>query len=441
LRYPAELLPKKIINTMEFENILKTKSATQFGRSSHFTNLEQLLRSSLSMLQLETTEKCNLRCGYCVYSGQLPDVRQHSKSTMSIDIAFRAIDYLAQNSVDNDEISITFYGGEPLINFKLIKQSVEYSIKKFDTKELYFSMTTNATLLTKEIAEFLARTKNFTVVVSCDGPQEIHDKYRKNTAGEGSFKLTMQGLRNLKEAFGKNFNSRVGLSMVYAPPYSETKLNTIKRFLDACPVIPKKSETIFLTYPRPGSIPLTYESKGQGEDKSFIEWATENFIESYLKGSRIAPVIKNPINSRLLRLFKRQVFSQPVEKYSLNGCCIPGVRKIFVTAKGDFHICERVHGAPPIGNVNTGIDLNVIKKIFVQEYAEKSLMLCSNCWAINLCRICYESCFFNQEINIDKKLGDCRNHRSILLTDLKLFCALLEKNPEGLNYLDNFTVK
>ncbi len=98
-----------------------------------------------------------------------------------------------------NEFYITFYGGEPLLNFSLIKQCVEYVKTLNCSNTIMYSLTTNLTLMTQEIAEYLASVPNFTVVCSIDGNQELHDEHRKGLDGKGSFEYTMEGLKKISE--------------------------------------------------------------------------------------------------------------------------------------------------------------------------------------------------------------------------------------------------
>ncbi len=85
-----------------------------------------------------------------------------------------------------NEFYITFYGGEPLLNFSLIKQCVEYVKTLNCSNTIMYSLTTNLTLMTQEIAEYLASVPNFTVVCSIDGNQELHDEHRKGSDGKAA---------------------------------------------------------------------------------------------------------------------------------------------------------------------------------------------------------------------------------------------------------------
>lgn len=124
--------------------------------SSHF--IEQELRGCVFNLVLQVTQNCNLRCSYCAYSGAYYN-RTHSQKRMSFEMAKKAIDFLFSHSSERDQLVIGFYGGEPLLEFDLITQIVEYSESIGWGKKLRYVVTTNATLLTDKVLDFFVVTR------------------------------------------------------------------------------------------------------------------------------------------------------------------------------------------------------------------------------------------------------------------------------------------
>ena len=115
---------KQIMESVNNENILKAPLLETFS-GEQVTDLKKSLENKLGQITFEVTQKCNLRCDYCIYQEENPKFRDFSQhGDMSFEIAKKVIDY----SLDKmkDEFYITFYGGEPLLNFKLIKQCIEY---------------------------------------------------------------------------------------------------------------------------------------------------------------------------------------------------------------------------------------------------------------------------------------------------------------------------
>jgi len=435
---------KGIKYAVENEHILKSIRPKQFFSPAHFGNLEPKVNTELEQIILEVTERCNLRCGYCIYGTQFEQRRNHSNVDMSEEIARAAIQYLKDHS-SSGQIALTFYGGEPLLRFDLIKYCIDYAIKTISNPELYFSLTTNLTLVNKEIAEYLASIENLSLVCSIDGPKDIHDSYRKDIKGNGSFNRAIQGLKYLIEAFGNSASGRLSISMVFAPPYSNEKLERINGFFNQLDWLPVSIGKI-VTYPETNSVlEATVDArKTPFDDNLEIEhtmsvWSKQQF-SSHLENKQVNFFTKKNVDDSLVWLHQREIFSKPIEEYRFNGCCIPAKRKIYVTAKGDFQLCERIDGAPSFGNVFTGIDLQRLKSAFVDDYSAASIKYCSDCWAIRICTMCYSNCFSNGEWDMNNKNLHCILARDSLENGLISYHEYMEKNPDGLRYLNDIEI-
>jgi uncharacterized protein len=420
---------KKVV---ENENILLAFPAKQFGLGVHYSDLEYRMHNELAMIQLEVTEACNLRCRYCIYNPQYSEKRNHGTKTMTRDVAFRAIDYLYSHSNDKEKVSVTFYGGEPLLNFPLIKECLSYSKHVIKNKAVGYSITTNATLVNKQIAELLF-INNANVLVSLDGPEEIHNSWRTYPSGTGSFANTLNGLRMLCEAFKTDLN-RIGLSMVYTPPWSASKIERMLALWTDHKWLPKDIR-VSITYPSVGTIPREYYDNIDQVDWSLYKWAKDDFLNSYRKKEIPHPIASSILEAKLAKLVQRPIYDRPLNKYCLNGCCVPAVRKLYVCADGNFRLCERIGKSPRIGNVFTGLDANSASYNYIERYEEASLLFCSNCWAIQLCNTCYQQSFYNGEIDIYRKERHCNIFRRAHENNLILYCTLIEQNEEGLDYL------
>lgn len=155
------------------------------------------LLSPITKMELFLTEACNLQCNYCFVA------TKKTYKRMSKEVAQRAIDFLMKESRNEKEVSITFFGGEPLLIFPLMKFVAEYTTEKASQlgKEVKFACTTNATLLTEEHLRF-AQQYGFLYLLSIDGVKEVHDKYRVKANGQGSFDDIMKKLPMLKRLQG-----------------------------------------------------------------------------------------------------------------------------------------------------------------------------------------------------------------------------------------------
>lgn len=149
--------------------------------------LEQLLKSCVCDLVLQVTKDCNFKCRYCGFANTTGIDRNHEHENMSWEIAKESIDFLYMHSRDIDLVSIAFYGGEPLLNFPLIYKATQYANKNFKSKKIVYRMTTNASLLSDRIIDFLVEN-SFLLSLSIDGPQktqDIHRTFRQD--GKGTY--------------------------------------------------------------------------------------------------------------------------------------------------------------------------------------------------------------------------------------------------------------
>lgn len=141
--------------------------------------------TELKALCLHVAHTCNLNCSYCFaaqgkYHGE--------RALMSFETGKRALDFLVENSGTRKNLEVDFFGGEPLMNFDVVKRLVAYarSIEKEKNKNFRFTLTTNGVLLDDEVTEF-ANRECHNVVLSLDGRKEVHDRLRKTVNGQGSY--------------------------------------------------------------------------------------------------------------------------------------------------------------------------------------------------------------------------------------------------------------
>lgn len=188
---------QKKIRREEVINILSEMARTGFMRNSIRQNdlLDKEVNKKISAIILMVVQECNLRCVYCYGNGG----EYTNKGIMSEKTAFDSVDFLINNS-DDEELFITFFGGEPLLNFKLIKEVVEYCKKReIDAgRKFRYSITTNGTLINKEIEKFLKDNK-FIMQISIDGEKEKHNANRYDINGIGSYETVIKKTENLRK--------------------------------------------------------------------------------------------------------------------------------------------------------------------------------------------------------------------------------------------------
>ena len=154
----------------------------------------------IKALCLHVAHTCNLNCSYCFAS----QGKYHGdRALMTYEVGKRALDFLVENSGTRRNLEVDFFGGEPLMNFEVVKQLVAYarSIEKERGKNFRFTLTTNGMLLDDDVTDFLNREMN-NVVLSLDGRKDVHDRFRKDYAGAGSYEKIVPKFRRFVERRG-----------------------------------------------------------------------------------------------------------------------------------------------------------------------------------------------------------------------------------------------
>ncbi|NLH77246.1 MAG: radical SAM protein [Acidobacteria bacterium] len=426
-----------LVAVVQEKGILRTVEPISFG-GAHHHNIKELITKSVGMVQLEVTERCNSRCVYCLYSPHHAEKRNHGTRDMDSSTARAALEHFGRSCSQQEEVAITFYGGEPLLCFPLIMECIHYGRSLLSDKKLSFSITTNATLITAQMAKALA-DERIALHVSIDGPEDIHDQYRKDVEGKGTFQRTITGLKLLYDAYGEQ-KDKITLSMVYSPPYSAARLDRMAGLWDQYSWLPRK---IGLTVSYAVDFfPSTLDCLHTGNaDFSLVSWAGKLFLDDYRNNRQHHPMVANIIEKEMARIIKRPIYNSPIREFCLNGCCLPGVRKQYVTVDGTLVMCERVGSAPAIGDVFRGVHIEQLVDLYVNEYSRLSLSGCSHCWALQLCPICYLHSFSKGRMDIQKKTKSCDLARASIANMLALFCRLIEINPSGLDYLGSWVIR
>lgn len=187
------------------------------------TDIEDDYVHGLSHLMLCVTLECNMRCTYCVHSDQYPQYPAYANHAMTWHTARRALDYFISRARSHSPrptpygkgAAVSFYGGEPLVEFGLIRRCVEY-VEAVAPGRFGYGITTNGTLLDTEAADFVAQN-NFILQVSVDGPREVHDVKRRFASGGGTLQVIMSNLQYIRQTYPAYYTTHVGFSIVHDP--------------------------------------------------------------------------------------------------------------------------------------------------------------------------------------------------------------------------------
>ena len=161
----------------------------------------------IKALCLHVAHTCNLNCSYCFAS----QGKYHGdRAVMSFEVGKQALDFLIEHSGKRRNLEVDFFGGEPLMNFQVVKDLVAYARSREQEahKNFRFTLTTNGMLIDDDVIDFANREMS-NVVLSLDGRKEIHDRYRVDYAGNGSWERIVPKFQKLVEARGgKNYYMR-----------------------------------------------------------------------------------------------------------------------------------------------------------------------------------------------------------------------------------------
>ncbi len=329
---------------------------------------EKLLQRNLSNLILQVTQRCNFRCRYCLFANSNESSRTHTQKSMAFDIAKKSIDLLSSNCADSRDLTISFYGGEPLLNFDLIKKAVEYSKSVIYNKELGYSMTTNFYIATDEMIDFLADNQ-FELLISLDGPEKTHNQHRRlSINGEGTYRTVIENVNKLQKRHTEYFHSHVQFNPVVF--YDENPIEILDYFKN---VLKVPESAINLHYVDNTGLHIAFDPI----DLTIEETAQEIMDSTMIRSMKKALNRKDNISAQ----------------YYLNGSCVPGSEKLFVSVDGDFYPCEKVNECNmnmKIGSLERGFDYDNIKHLMNHGYLNQDN--CKKCWAIRFCNLCCAHC-------------------------------------------------
>lgn len=379
--------------------------------------LEQFINQQMTQLILQVTQDCNLRCSYCYYVNDTYENRRHSKKDLDFDIAKKAMDYFISQSSGRDLIFVGFYGGEPLMRFEFIKKCVEYMENRVSDRKVFFTITSNGTMLTDEIIEYFIE-HDVHMMISLDGNKDTHDRNRVFPNGKGSFDIIMKKISNLKDKYPNYFNT-VTFNTVISP---EMDVSEVRSYYETDHLLNDASFTTSTIQDFYNDAPPRYD------DRFYID-SNYASLKAALCYAGVLEIDDIPVIYRSYVLAYEKLienlhtdFIMP-KKYHHGGPCIAGSRRLFVDVNGDFFPCERVseNSIPMhIGTVDTGLDINRINNLInVGKVTENE---CKNCWALPQCKVCAAYADNLEELDKAKKLTVCSRFKNGILEDFKTVC-------------------
>ena len=326
-------------------------------------DLKKKTSGVVKALCLHIAHTCNLNCSYCFAS----QGKYHGeRALMSFEVGKRALDFLVENSHGRTNLEVDFFGGEPLMNFDVVKQLVAYarSIEKEKDKNFRFTLTTNGVLIDDDVIDF-ANKEMSNVVLSLDGRKEVHDRFRVDYAGKGSWEKIVPKFQKLVEARGgKNYYMR-GTFTHHNPDFLkdiQTMLDLGFDELSMEPVICASGDPSELTME---DLPIVL---AQYEDLAKLMMERDKQGKPFTFYHYMIDLAGGPC------IYKR-----------ISGCG-SGTEYMAVTPWGDLYPCHQFVGDEKfkLGDIWKGVDNTQIQDEFMQcnVYARSE---CRDCWARLYC--------------------------------------------------------
>lgn len=277
---------------------------------------------------LSITHNCNLGCSYC-YSG-----KKFNKE-MPWETAKKAVDFSFNAKPEGDSIEFGFFGGEPLLKFKLIRKIVAYIRKKEQelSRMVNMQITTNGTLITPEILSFI-KQEEIGLCFSIDGPKQIQDKERRYKNGKSSFTKV---INNLKTSLDKL--DKIQVNAVYSPDTLSSLPETVDFFVKfGVPLIHLNPNIV-----------ADWQHVKVNKIKSCYDSIAQHYINYYLQGREISI---NQIDSKIITFLKGG--------YDASDRCGMGETEWGIAPSGNIYPCERFIGEDDggelcMGNVHSGL--------------------------------------------------------------------------------------
>ncbi len=326
-----------------------------------FSNM--MTKAPIKALCLNIAHDCNLRCKYCFAS-----TGEYGKSRclMPVEVGKKAIDFLIENSGTRHNLELDFFGGEPLMNFDLVKEVVAYarSKEKEYNKNFRFTITTNGMLLTDDKIDFINREMS-NCVLSLDGRKEVHDRLRVTESGHGSYDLIVPKFQKLVASRGdKDYYVR-GTFTRFNEDFTEDVKHMRALGFDQISIEPVVSDPL-----------LDYSIKYEDLPRVFEEYErlAETLIESRKNGD-----FYNFFH------FMIDLNQGPCAIKRLRGCGC-GNEYVCITPNGDIYPCHQFDGNDDflMGNIMDGTFDSALKERFARAnvYSKSN---CKDCWAKFYC--------------------------------------------------------
>ncbi len=376
----------------------------------------------LSTMVLNVTNQCNLACTYCYEYGEdkIVDTENGKQPKfMSFETAKQSVEFMLKESGDSPTAHLTFFGGETLLNFPVLKQTVAYARQRAAEigKDVDFSLTTNATLLKPDVIKYLVENQ-IGVTISFDGPPEVQNKFRVFHNGTGSYDIVAP---KIKELLQKHRTRPVGARVTL------TNAN-----LDIRQIYEHLTEEF--GFREVGFAPVTtsanraYAMDEAGYDHMLVQFTAlaEEFKEAAIAGRHHG---FSNVKETIQEIHQGMSKAYP---------CGAGLGLMGVSTSGDVALCHRFAGSDShkLGTVFDGVD-KAAQVSFLDTHHLANKTDCSTCWARPVCSGgCYHEAHTRYGDTTKANLHYCDWIRAWTDVCLKVYAEIADKNPAWLAQFD-----
>ena len=367
----AKYAPRADITAADIEEcyvqVQSLKDAGKLFAPDTFRDMAGTLKEKTSgvvkALCLHIAHTCNLNCAYCFAS---QGKYQGERAVMSFETGKRALDFLIENSGTRRNLEVDFFGGEPLMNFEVVKQLVAYarSVEKEKGKNFRFTLTTNGLLVDDDVIDF-ANRECANVVLSLDGRKEVHDRFRVDYAGKGSWDTIVPKFQKFVEARG-------GKGYYMRGTFTHNNPDFLKDI----------EEMLSLGFSELSMEPVVCAHGEQGE---LTESDLPVVLEQYEKLAELMLDREKAGKPFTFYHYMIDLTGGPCIYKRISGCG-SGTEYMAVTPWGDLYPCHQFVGEErfKLGDIYTGVTNKAVQDEFraCNVYAHPE---CCDCWARLYC--------------------------------------------------------
>lgn len=339
----------------EIESLIE--SGVIFSKSIPYFQSTLMLKS----LCLNVSHMCNFSCSYCFakkgsYGGR--------EGIMSIEVAQKSIEYLVKHSSEAPQLEVDFFGGEPLLAYPLIQETIEYAKKKYPEIKWRFTLTTNASILDKEKEDFLY-DNDVSIVLSLDGGRAVNDAFRVTGNGKGTFDIVVPHIRYVAEHRKQSEGYYVRGTYTHRTLSISDSVKALRelgcKFISLEPVVT------------------------DNEDISIKESDLEDLREEYEK---LAKFYVESGGGREWKFFHFNIDTEagPCIQKRVNGCGA-GVEYLAISPCGDIYPCHQFDGisSMKLGDIFSGNVEDRVQQRFKDANYLFNKSKCAQCWARFYC--------------------------------------------------------